>query len=86
VRRPGSDDFIGDVVNYGVDLTGEVTAARDTAISFGVSEARRVEAVGWHALDGVEATLEVKGTTGRAEFIIPEVAIYGIAVLKAAVT
>ncbi len=82
MRRPGSDDLIVNVVNYGVDIDGSVTPAKSIRISVHVPTGKRVGRAAWHALDGVAETLAVEQTGESAEFTIPTLDIYGIAILK----
>lgn len=81
MRRPGSTDLILHAVNYSVDLAGDVVPARDVRISVAL-DGKRVEEVQWHPLDGVTQDLEVKSVGPRAEFTIPELEIYGIALVR----
>jgi hypothetical protein len=81
MRKPGSDDLIVHAVNYGVDLSGEVAPARDVQISVALN-AKRVAGVEWRALDGVHQSLQVRETGRRAEFVVPQLDIYGIAFVR----
>ena len=82
MRRPGSDELILNVVNYGVDIDGSVTPAKSIRISVHVPKGKSVSCAAWHALDGVAETLAAEQTGERAEFTIPTLDIYGILILK----
>ncbi|MBN1458985.1 MAG: hypothetical protein JXA57_05575 [Armatimonadetes bacterium] len=82
MRRPNRGDLIVHVVNYGVDLAGEVTPARNVTISVAAPDDKPIKAVEWRALDGIETTLKTEKTESGAEFTIPEVPIYGIALVR----
>lgn len=77
----GSDDLIVHAVNYGVDLSGDVMPARDVRISVAL-DSKRIAGVEWRALDGVHQSLPVREAGRRAEFVVPQVDIYGIAVVR----
>ena len=82
MRRDGSDGLIVHLVNYGVDFEGEVTPARDVKVSVAVPKGGKATRVEWHALDGVSQTPEVSAADGRASFTVPELPVYGIAVVR----
>jgi hypothetical protein len=82
MRRPGSDDLIIQAVNYAVDLDGKVTPAENVSIAVCPPAGRQVARVEWHALDGVSETLPATNAAGRAQFVIPKLEIYGIAILR----
>jgi len=82
MRRPGGDDLIISVVSYGVDIDGSVTPARNIRISVHVPNGKRVGRVAWHALDGVVETLRAVQADSRVEFTIPNLDIYGIAIVE----
>ena len=82
MRRESSDDLIVHLVNYGVDFEGKVIPARDVKVSVAMPKGREAARVEWHALDGVSQTLEVSRGNGRATFIVPELPIYGIALVR----
>lgn len=84
MRREGSDDLVVHLVNYGVDFEGAVTPARGVKVTVAVSEGAKTPRVEWHALDGVSEPLEVSMGDGRASFTVPEVPIYGIALVRTA--
>ncbi len=81
MRRPESEDLIVHVVNYGVDLAGKVKPLEDVGISVALN-GRRVEAVDWYALDGVQESLPVQHDGKRAGFTVPRLEIYGIAIVR----
>lgn len=82
MRRPGADDLIVHAVNYGVDLDGSVTPAEKVRVSVRPPLGKQPAGVEWHALDGISGTLDVKQANGRAEFIVPKLEIYGIALVR----
>ncbi len=82
MRRPDSDDLIVHAVNYGVDFGGTVKPAENVRISLGLPEGKRVGRAAWHALDGITETLTVTQGEGRAEFTVPSLEIYGIAIVE----
>jgi hypothetical protein len=86
MRRPGSDQLILHAVNYGVDLDGTVTPAENVRISVAPDVGSGPEGVRWYALDGVTETLPVTMEGGRAQFAVPTLEIYGIAVIGQAVS
>ncbi len=82
MQKPGCADLAVHVVNYGVDLDGHITPAADVRIAVALPNGKRVKHVEWHALDGVEETLGAAASNGLAEFVIPRVEIYGIALVR----
>ncbi len=81
MRRPGSEDLIVHAVNYGVDLAGKIEPLEDVYISVALN-GRRVDAVDWYALDGVQERLPVRHDGKRAGFAVPRLEIYGIAIVR----
>jgi len=81
MKRPGSDDLILNLVNYAVDIDGNVTPAKDVEVSVSL-EGREIEQIDYHALDGVNETITAETADGVGSFTISEVAIYGIALIR----
>ena len=82
MQRPESDDLIVQLVNYGVDLQGKVTPARDVRISVSPPGGGQVSSVEWHALDAATAMPPLRQRNGCAEFTVPEVGIYGVGLVR----
>jgi len=82
MQRPGSEDLIVHAVNYGVDLDGSVTPAENVRISVRLPSGNQAARVEWHALDGITETLKMRHVNGRAEFTVPKLEIYAIALVK----
>lgn len=82
MRRPGSDDLIVHAVNYGVDLAGAVTAAKDVRISVCAPGGKPITGVAWHSLDEPTEPVSVAREGERVEFTVPSLGIYGIAIVR----
>jgi hypothetical protein len=81
MRRPGSNDLILHAVNYAVDLAGRATPAAKVRMSAALN-GRSVDRAEWHALDGIAQALDVRTSGARAAFTVPEVGVYGIAIIR----
>jgi len=82
MRRPGSDDLIVHAVNYGVDLAGAVTAAKEVRISVCAPGGKPITGVAWHSLDEAAEPARVIRKGDRVEFTVPSLGVYGIAIVK----
>ncbi|MBN1460567.1 MAG: hypothetical protein JXA57_13620 [Armatimonadetes bacterium] len=81
MQQSDSADLILHLVNYAVDLAGDATPVSDVRVSV-ATDGRKIESVEWHALDDVHEVLTAETDSKRAEFTIPEVALYGLALVK----
>jgi len=82
MRRPGSDDLIVHAVNYGVDLAGTVTPAKEVRISVCAPGGKPITGVAWHSLDEPTEPVSVARKGERVEFTVPSLGIYGIAIVR----